>query len=344
MKTNQIIEQRLQRHKDFWNRTNDSPLIGYSLGNYFVSKRFTAVEKLLGLERNVTANDFNVGNFLLDYEMSYNQSVEDGVDVVFAASPFTGLPWMEAMVGCKIIPQESSFIASPIPGAKFNDEIKVIDNSWSDKYFEFMDFINKNCGGKYSSGQPILRGPGDVLAAIFGQKELIFNFYDFPDQAEKRLTELSNILLKFAKKGLEKTKDFYGGYSMGFYPIWCPGKAFWFQDDITALLSPEFYNEFFFNIHQRQSEFCEYTMIHLHPDSFYFIDKLLIIDSLKAVQINKDIGGQSVSAMLPVLRNIQSKKNLVLWGDFTNDEIKFLTGNLNPQGLFIIVHRDFNSS
>lgn len=340
MKNEQIIKRRIQRHKDFWKKTNDSPLIGYSLGNYFVSKRFNAVDNLLGMKRSVRADDFNVGSFLHDYNNTYEQSLEEGADLVFSACPFTGLPWLEAMFGCKVIPQENSFIVSPISGAEFSKEIKIIDYSWSDKYYEFIDFINKNGEGRYPAGQPILRGPGDVLAGIFEPKELIFYFYDYPEHAKKRLYEISDVFLSFVKKGLEKSKDFYGGYSMGFYPIWCPGKALWFQDDITALLSPELYDEFFFSIHQRQANACEYSMIHLHPSSFYLIERLLTIDALKAIQINKDIGGPSVPEMLPTLRNVQSKKNLVLWGDFSNDEIKILTNELDAEGLFIIVHRD----
>ena len=340
MKNYQVLKRKLQRHKDFWKKINDSPLIGYSLGNYFVSKRFKAAEKLLGINRYVIADDFNVRSFLHDFDMIYDQSIKEGADLIFSACPFTGLPWMESMFGCKVIPQESSFIASPVSDAEFSKEIKIVDYSWADKYYEFIDLINKNSKGRYPAGQPILRGPGDVLAAIFEAKELIFYFYDYPEHAKKRLNEISDVFLSFVRKGLEKSKDFYGGYSMGFYPIWCPGKALWFQDDITALLSPELYDKFFLSIHQKLANAFEYSMIHIHPDSFYLIERLLTIDTLKAIQINKDIGGPSVSEMLHVLQNVQSKKNLVLWGDFTDDEIEVLINGLDAEGLFIIVHRD----
>jgi hypothetical protein len=340
MKNGQIIEEKIQRHNDFWKKTNETPLIGYSLGNYFVSKRFNAVDNLLGKGRCISADDFKVESFLLDYDKMYDQSIAEGSDLIFSACPFTGLPWIEALLGCKVIPQESSFMASPISGADFCKEVKTVDNSWSDKYDEFIDGINKNSKGRYPVGQPILRGPGDVLAGIFKPKELIYFFYDYPEHAKKRLNEVSDVFLSFIKKGLDKSKDFYGGYSMGFYPIWCPGKALWFQDDITALLSPELYDEFFLNIHQRHANVCEYSMIHLHPGSFYLLDRLIAIDALRAIQINKDIEGPSVLNMLPTLRHVQSKKNLVLWGDFSDDELKILTSELDAKGLFIIVHRD----
>jgi hypothetical protein len=340
MKNEQKIELRIQRHKDFWKKKNDSPLIGYSPGNYFVSRRFKAVEHLLTLKRYVTVDDFNVDIFLHDFDNTFEGSLDEGADLVYSACPFTGLPWMEALYGCKIIPCENSFITQPVAGAKFNEEIKIADYSWKDKYFEFIDFINKYGKGRYPAGQPILRGPGDVLAAIFESKELICCFYEYPGHAKQRINEVSEVFLNFVKKGLERFNTFYGGYSLGFYPIWCPGKALWFQDDITALLSPEIYDEFFFDIHRKQANACEYSMIHLHPDSFYIIERLLTINALKAIEINKDIGGPSVYEMLPFLQQVQAKKNLVLWGDFTDDEIRLLTGKLNAEGLFIIVHRD----
>jgi hypothetical protein len=84
-------------------------------------------------------------------------------------------------------------------------------------------------------------------------------------------------------------------------------------------------------------------MIHLHPDSFYLIEKLLTINALKAIKINKDIG-DNVSEMIPVLKNVQMKKNLVLWGDFTDSEIGLLNRELDAEGLFIIVHRNLSTT
>ena len=161
MRNEEIIRNRVQRHKNFWSKTNDSPLIGYSLGNYFVSKRFNAVENLLGTGKCVKSDDLNVERFLNDYDSMYLQTLEEGADRALLVCPFTGLPWMEAMFGCKVISQESSFIASPVPGAEFSKEIQITDYSWSDKYFEFIDFINKNGEGS------TLRG-----SQFFGDQEM----------------------------------------------------------------------------------------------------------------------------------------------------------------------------
>ena len=77
-------------------------------------------------------------------------------------------------------------------------------------------------------------------------------------------------------------------------------------------------------------------MMHLHPASFYVIDYLLEIDALNAIQINKDVGGPSVEEMFPVFQKVQKKKNLVLWGDFTEEELTLLSRNLPPEGVYIM--------
>jgi hypothetical protein len=44
------IHEKIQAYKAFWEKANPTPLIGYSVGNYFVSKRFEAAQGLLGKE------------------------------------------------------------------------------------------------------------------------------------------------------------------------------------------------------------------------------------------------------------------------------------------------------
>lgn len=64
---------------------------------------------------------------------------------------------------------------------------------------------------------------------------------------------------------------------------------------------------------------------------------MLEIEALNAIQINKDVGGPLVEEMFPVFQKVQKKKNLVLWGDFTEEEIRLLSQNLPPEGVYIMV-------
>ena len=73
---------------------------------------------------------------------------------------------------------------------------------------------------------------------------------------------------------------------------------------------------------------------NLHPASFFILDHLLANEGLRAIQVNKDVGGPSVEEMLPHLQRIAAKKNLILWGDYSPAELDFLRKHLPSRGLF----------
>lgn len=122
-----------------------------------------------------------------------------------------------------------------------------------------------------------------------------------------------------------------GGYSLGFYHVWCPNKCIWFQEDLSSLFSPQLYDDFLMEQHVRLCHDYEYTVIHLHPSSFFILDRLLEIDRLKAIQVNKDIGGPDIKTMIPYLQKVLAKKNLILFGDLSQDDIDCIFDYL-PQG------------
>jgi hypothetical protein len=76
-------------------------------------------------------------------------------------------------------------------------------------------------------------------------------------------------------------------------------------------------------------------MVHLHPSSFHLLDDILSNENLKAVEINKDVGGPSMTQMLPQFRKVLEKKcKLVTWGDLTEEDIQVVFDNLPPEGIF----------
>jgi hypothetical protein len=70
---------------------------------------------------------------------------------------------------------------------------------------------------------------------------------------------------------------------------------------------------------------------------------MLSNERLRVIQINKDVGGPCVEAMLPEFRKTLEKgRNLVIWGDLTIEDIKIDYDNLPPEGIFFnLVEPDF---
>lgn len=330
------IEAKIQRYCSFWERTNERALIGFSPGDYFVSRRYEAARGLLAELGMITPDMLDVAAFREDYERLFALYETLEHDIVFVGTPFPGIPWMEAMLGCQISSTGSSFVAHPtgqsLSELRFND---IIRKDWLEKYFEFTLMIKEVAGGRFPVGHHIMRGATDILGTALGQSEFVYTLYENPAQTVLLLNQAANQFLDVIHAQQTVIEPFHDGYAMGFYDLWCPGTCVWFQDDLTSLLSPDLYWAYVFPIHQWLAESAEYTMMHLHPASFYLIDCLLQIEALNAIQITKDVGGPSVEEMLPALQKVQAKKNLVLWGDFTEYEVLFLKSHLSPEGLYI---------
>ncbi len=334
----ETIRAKINRYKEFWDRKNSTALLGFSVGSYFPSERYAAARRFLKTKQKIEAEMINVQEFIPDYLKMFDQWNRIDHDIFFTAAPFTGMPWLEAMLGCDVFSTESSFVAHTI-----NRDIDRIDlgsirlPDWSEKYIEFICTLQDTGEGIFPVGQPILRGPADIVGTFLGHEELVLALFDHPEVVVKLLNQSAQRYLDLICDQQKYLRPFWDGYAMGFYDLWCPGPCLWFQDDLTALLSPKFYEKYIYEIHRMLSANAPYTMMHLHPSSFYILDYLLDIETLKAIQINKDIGGPTVEEMMPWLQKVQAKKNLVLCGDFSPQEFAYLTNSLQPEGLYILV-------
>jgi len=329
---------KIDAHVKFWNREkNEKPLVSFRVGNYFFATHYRAAEKLLVKGKRITADMIDVDSFMEDYERQFKEISGLGQSGVWTAEPYTGIPWMEAFWGCDIMAGTESFIACPMvkePGdldkLQFNTE-----NPWIAKYFEFIKKLNDFSDGRFPVGSPIMRGQGDTVGALMGQTEFIYALYEDPDVIKKTLRKVVDSFLFVYSEMHRLNKPFYGGSSMGLYHIWSPGEGLWFQEDISALMSPALYREFFLENERYLCGKYKYTMMHLHPSSFNLLDEILNNENLKAIEINKDVGGPSIEQMLPQYRKVLEKNRcLVIWGALDEEDVKCVLNNLPPRGVY----------
>ena len=79
-----------------------------------------------------------------------------------------------------------------------------------------------------------------------------------------------------------------------------------------------------------------YSVIHLHSSSLFLLDRILDVEPLKCIQINKDVGGADVPKMLPFLRMVQDRgKRLLIRGKLDHDDLNLLRRELTPKGLYL---------
>lgn len=331
--------ERIALHRAFWDRKGQPyPIAAFRVApDFFFSRHFRAAADLLVPGRLITPEQLDVDLFLPEYETMFLQAEEIGQDAFWVAEPFTGIPWMEAMLGCEVRAGAESFTSKPwMKSLDRIDGVRIgAENPWLLKYLEFTEKLAALSAGRFPVGMPIMRGPSDVVGAIMGQTEMVFALSDEGDRMKELFLRVTEAFLCVIDRQNALIPSFHGGSALGFYHVFCPGTGIWYQEDLSAIMSPSLYREFLAEPERRICEGREFTAIHLHPSSFFILDELLAKDDLKAIEVNKDVGGPSIGEMMPVFRKIQERKSLIIWGDLDEADIRLIKSELSPDGLFL---------
>ncbi len=331
------IESRLDLHRRYWNRLPlPYPPASFRIGDYFFSRHFEAAKPFLVQNKRITPDMLVVEDFLSDYERMFAETESLGQDGFWTAEPFTGIPWMEAILGCEVYANGESFSTrSCLRSLDGIESIRIdLDNPWLQKYLEFTRRLVDLGKGRFTVGMPIMRGPSDIVGAILGQTEMVFALADEPERMKTFFLKVAEAFLTVIREQKKQIPPFHGGTCLGFYHVFCPGSSIWFQDDLSAIMSPKMYGSF---LDEPARSICrdhEYTAVHLHPASFFILDQLLANEGLRAIEVNKDSGGPDVGQMLPFLKRIAEKKNLILWGDYSIADLELIKKNVPARGLF----------
>lgn len=336
------LVERLDLHRTFWARGQQPrPLASFRVGDFFFARHFQAALPLLSPGKTIVPEMLALSDFLPDYERMFNEAEELGQDGFWTAEPYTGIPWMEAILGCPVRAGNESFTSQPWLSSPAEALEKVhFDplNPWLAKYLEFTAALAKRSRGRYPVAMPIMRGPTDMIGALLGQQQMVMALMDEDPQVMLQLIERVTLaFLSVIEAQRSLTPPFYGGQALGFYHIWAPGRAIWFQDDLSSLLSPKLYRQFFLGSARTILAGQDHTAVHLHPHSFFILDELLSLENLKAVQVNKDISGPGIREMMPVLARIMQTHGLILWGDLTVEDLELVKKNLPCRGLALNV-------
>jgi len=335
-------DEIIRRNRAFVNMEEvERPLFGIWVGSYMPFQIYNKASEKLSFSNQslITPEALNPKGFLADIDRLFWEHEQVGDDLIWAATPLIGFPWMEAIVGCSIRASSDSFWAIPcIDGWEKIDEINFSpENKWYQKILEFKEIFAEHSRGRYpvaTSPSPI-RGPGDMMGAALGQERLCLKLYDDLEKVKQLASIYTDIWVEVNKTQIGKTPKFYNGYVVAFYNIWTPDLCQYDQEDSLDYFSPKFFREVLLENHIKICNSFKYPLIHLHPNSLYCLNDLYTINSLKLIEINKDLFGPSIFKLFPILKEVQKHKPLIIWGDLTREEIRELLNTLSPRGLCI---------
>jgi hypothetical protein len=336
------LKERLARNEAFWRRDPaQRPLIGMSVNITFPAVSFSD----LGIEKGrITPDMIDPEEYLAEWDKSYGYAEARGEDVFMVASPYSGIPWMEAIAGCEVYrsPASSSIWAEhPDPTWECLQHVAFDpSNPWLLKLVECSTVLREHAGGRYPIGTPIMRGVSDIAAALLGPQRMVLELYDHPQQLQSLLARCTELWWGVGQTLTEARGLFHGGQCAGRRRVWTQGTCILYQDDAAAYLSPRLYQEYFLPKAREILERYERSMIHTHSGSLrIMIDGLLALDALDAIEVDIDPIGPRVPELLDSFQRIQERKSLLIIGeleDMSLDDIQLLFKTLSPRGLCIV--------
>jgi hypothetical protein len=332
------MQDKLKRYHTFWtNAPMARPLIGFSLGGWFPLQSYPGMAKFRG-RREIAANELHPDDFLADYDHLVATWGEMEDDVIRAVAPLPPFPWLEAILGARVQVGDDAIWA--LEGGFEYADLDALDlssdNPWRCKYLEFVAALNDRFRDRCPVGQPILRGVSDMIAALRGASRMVFDLYDHPEQFRRLAGRCADLLIAIVVEQQSITGPFAGGYEVEQLALWAPGRIIRMQEDGSAFFSPSLYVQHLQGEDERQASSFPYSVIHLHSSSLFLLDAILNVESLKCIQINKDVGGLEVSGMLPFFKKVQQRgKRLLIRGKLNNGDLALLRSELSPNGLYL---------
>jgi len=342
MRKTRDCDEIIRRNKAFVKMEPvDRPLLGIWVGSEMPLELYKKASEIFSSfkESAIVPEAINPQNFLNDYDRLFSEHEEVGDDLFWSASPLVGFPWMEAIIGAPVYASSETYWTTPYLDSwnKLDEITFSFENKWFQKLLEFKEVLIEHVKGRYpvaTSFVPV-RGIGDMMGAALGQQNLALGLYDNPEKIKKLASIYTDIWIKVAKAQIEETPKFHNGYVAPWYNIWTSDYCQYMQEDSLAYFSPKFYKKVLLKNHIKIINSFKYPFMHLHSDGLYCLDELYKIDNLKIIEITRDITGPSMLKLLPMLKEIQRHKPLLIWGDLTREEIKELLNILSPRGLCI---------
>lgn len=330
------------RHTAFLSRQPvDRPLLGLWVGDYYFTTHFPHGVSHWQAGAEIRPQELAFEQFLPDYQNLYELHERLNDDFFYVGSAYPGLPWMEAILGCPVYAEKTSTWTKPFLSdyAQLDDlRRSALESLWFHKLVELTAALVEWADGRFPVSAPLMRGPADMAAAARGADQFVLDLYDRPDEAQQ-LLDLCTLARNDVMRAILKiVKPFHGGYAAGGYPskLWTPGcTCIYNQEDAAAVLSPRIFQRILMPLEASVAALADVAYIHLHSSCLYPVDILLRDPSYAVLQVNYDHAGAGprLPQILPALVKIVEQRPLIVWGQFTLDEMTQLLTALGSQGL-----------
>ena len=337
-----VWNERRDQHEAFLEcRPVERPVISLWQSGYYPAEQFPCGTAGWHAGEILRADAVSFAPFVEDYQRLYGSQNEGTGDFGFVGSAYWGIPWLEAIMGCSVAVAAANCCAKPCFGSLDAAKALSLDldtNAWLSSLLRFTQELVDFSAGRFPVCPPLLRGPGDTVAAMLGDMTYVTGFFDSPVIMQELLDLCARTRLAVIERLQALIPCWHGMHVAGGYPsrVWSRRTVAYHQEDSAAVLNPSIFCKFLLPALRIGRHAAEVNLIHLHSACLYPIDILLEEDSFDVLQINIDHRGMGppVCKLIDTFKRVQAAgRPLLLWGEFAPEEWNLLQCQLSPVGL-----------
>ena len=159
------------------------------------------------------------------------------------------------------------------------------ENKWWRRHFELLKTLKEYAGDEYPVNIPDLVENIDILSAMRGPQELMFDMMDAPEKVEQAVAEIDEAYFKYYDTIYDLVKLPEGISSYYCFQILGRGRVAKVQCDASALISPEQFRRFALPSLRKQVRRLDHSIYHLDgPDAIRHVPALMELEELDALQ------------------------------------------------------------
>lgn len=207
------------------------------------------------------------------------------------------------------------------------------EGKWWRRMVEFMTKLGEAAAGKMLISHVDLHSNADALSAIRTPAKLCMDFYDFPYHIDKAMRQVRG-LYPFVYESLYQAAQMYRSGTMGWVPLYHPGRTNTIQCDFLALVGPEIGRKYIIPALDEEASYLDACAYHYDgPECLVHLDDILGIKDVYVIQWTCGARNKPNIEWLDLFKRIQAAGK-GLWLTTTPEELKVYMKELRPEGMY----------
>lgn len=187
--------------------------------------------------------------------------------------------------------------------------------------------------GSLAMGVPDMGGVYDILSAMRDTNDLLMDLYDEEDEVKAAAWNLHEQF----KKLYDSFMEILDLNQLPGYTCWATMLSqkpyFVLQNDFSAMIGPDMYDEFYLPILQKECEYIPRTIYHLDgPDAVRHLDSILTVKELDGVQWVNGAGSAPLNEWPEIYRKVIGAGKLFQIFINGSQELKYIDDIVNTVG------------